>query len=56
MPTGHFQVEHWVNFFTEGVIKHWNPLLREVMESQSLEAFRKQVDRALSAMVLLTRW
>jgi len=38
-------------FVTEGVVKYWNRLPRVVVESPSLEVFKKRLDMALQYMV-----
>jgi len=48
---GRFTLDIRKNFFTERMLRHWNRLLRGLMESPSLEAFKKCVDIALRDMV-----
>jgi len=39
------------NFFTERVVKHWNRLPRQVVESPSLDVLKRHVDTGLRYVV-----
>jgi len=45
------QLNRRKNFFALRVMEHWNRMLREVVESRSLETFKTRLDKVLCSLL-----
>ncbi|KFZ56523.1 hypothetical protein N321_07491, partial [Antrostomus carolinensis] len=48
---GRFMLDIRRKFFTQRVVRHWNRLPREVVDTPFLEAFKARLDGALGSLI-----
>ena len=51
MRQGRFRLDIMRKFFTQGMVKHWNRLPKEVVDAPSLESFKARLDVVLGSLV-----
>ncbi|KFQ92160.1 hypothetical protein Y956_05738, partial [Nipponia nippon] len=51
LKEGRFTLDVRKKFFTQRVVRHWNRLSREVVDTLSLPVFKARLDGALSNLV-----
>ncbi|KFQ40435.1 hypothetical protein N332_03559, partial [Mesitornis unicolor] len=51
LQEGRFRLDIRRKFFTMRVVRHWNRLPKEVVETPSSEVFKARLDRALGNLV-----
>ncbi|KFM09055.1 hypothetical protein AS27_14865, partial [Aptenodytes forsteri] len=51
LKEGRFRLDKRKKFFTMVVVRHWNGLPREAVDTPSLEVFKARLDGALNNLV-----
>ena len=52
LKEGRFRLDLRGKFFTEGMVRCWNRLPREIVDAPSLEVFKARLDGALGSLVI----